>query len=130
LTTKLRLLIDADVDPALVKRIAEHAAFNVKYAREIEGLRSDDDVMNYANRDERLVLTLDADFNRHNYRICTHHGIIRFTCRSRHSLVLAEAFQRFANSGHRSKSKHAITFLTERWCEIETLKGKAIYRYP
>jgi xylan 1,4-beta-xylosidase len=79
LSTKLRLLIDADVDPALVKRIAEHSAFNVKYAREIEGLRSDDDVMDYANRDERLVLTLDADFNRHNYRICTHNGIIRFT---------------------------------------------------
>ena len=122
MNTHLRILIDEDVQDPLADEIEKIAAFNVECVRDIPTVRgkSDKEVMRYATIENRIVLTLDRGFSRVNYPICTHPGIIRIDTKCKHFTVIADVIRRYSRSGHRAKSKHAITHLAQDRCHIET----------
>lgn len=122
MNTNLRLLIDEDIQDPLADEIGRISAFNVECVRDIPSVRgkSDKEVMKYATMENRIVVTLDRGFCKSNYPICTHPGIIRIDTRCKHFTVIANAIRRYSQSGHRAKSKHAITHLSQDKCHIET----------
>lgn len=121
MNTNLRILIDEDVEDPLADAIEKIAAFNVECVRDLPMVRgkSDQEVMQYAISSNRIVLTLDRGFTKANYPICTHPGIIRIDSRCKHFTILSDVIRRYSQSGHRSKSKHAITHLAQDRCHIE-----------
>jgi len=129
LSTNLRLLIDADIDAEVVRKLEEISALNIDHALSHEFLKTDEEVMAYACEHERIVLTRDHGFCKKNYPICTHPGIIRFDCKNSHSSTLIEAFKNFSLSGHRAKANHAITRLLARDC-FEVESSDSMFKYP
>jgi predicted nuclease of predicted toxin-antitoxin system len=101
--------------------VEEKSAFNAVCVRKIASLKNQDDdvVMAYAKDESRIVLAIDTDFNRSNYPICTHPGIIRIDTRSKHFEVITEAIRKFILSGHRALADHAITYITQTGIRIE-----------
>lgn len=129
MSTNLRLLIDADIELEVVRQLQEISALNIEHALSLEHLKTDEEVMKYAKDQGRIVLTLDRDFKKTAFPICTHPGIIRFTCRNKHSSELVAAFKSFVQCGHRVDAKHAITSVAREWCEIETGDGSTKHLY-
>jgi predicted nuclease of predicted toxin-antitoxin system len=111
LSNTLRILVDECVDDGVADWVEEKSAFNAVCVRKIASLKNQDDdvVMAYAKDESRIVLAIDTDFNRSNYPICTHPGIIR----------IAEAIRKFILSGHRALADHAITYITQTGIRIE-----------
>lgn len=132
MNTNLRLLIDEHIADPLADQICRISAFNVECVRDLTTVRGklDKDVMKYASAENRIVVTLDGGFNKSNYPICTHPGIIRIDSRCKHSSILADAIRKFSQCGHRRRAKHGITHLMEDGCRIEGADDKAFeYHY-
>jgi predicted nuclease of predicted toxin-antitoxin system len=125
-------MIDESIDDRLAGVIASMSAFSAVFVRDIKDLRGkpDTEVMRRAQAENRIVLTTDSGFNRTNYPICRHEGIIRISTRCRHSSTMEKSVIGFSHCGHRSSAKHAITVLHEGGCMIETIDGSNSYRYP
>lgn len=126
MNTSLRILIDEAIEDDLAEAIASIPAFHAEYVRNIAGLRgsSDKAIMEFARRDNRIVLTFDSDYNSSNFPICTHPGIIRIAGRSKHHTMVADMLKRFSLCGRRSEVKHAIAHLTQEHCTIESANEK------
>ena len=131
MNTKLRLLVDESIEDPLADAVSAIAAFNVACVRDMPDLRgkSDREVMNRARAEERIVLTTDHGFNKVNYPICRHKGIIRISTRCKHSSVMAESVRKFAQCGRRSAARHAITVINQEGCVIETIDRIWSHRY-
>jgi predicted nuclease of predicted toxin-antitoxin system len=131
LNTKLRLLIDESIEDPLADAVDKMTAFNVVCVRDMPDLRgrSDKEVMKRAKADDRIVLTTDHGFNKANYPICRHGGIIRISTRCKHSSVMLESVRKFAQCGRRSTAKHAITVINQEGYAIETIDRKWSGRY-
>lgn len=71
----------------------------------------DKEIIRYATRENRIVITVEGRLNEKKFPICTHPGIIVFKAVKRHDAEKAKLFKRFMQSGHRSGSKHAVTRL-------------------
>ncbi len=123
LTTNLRLLLDEAVTDPLAEMIRKcSSALNIQYVREVQEIAgaSDSDVVKYAVREDRIVVTTETGINHRRFKICTHPGIIVLGGKHRHETIHAEAFQKFLLSGHRKHAHHAVTFLTEKQARIKT----------
>lgn len=131
MNTKLRLLIDESIEDPLADMISSISAFNAICVRDLSDLRgkSDQEVMAHAQVEDRIVLTTDAGFNKSNYPICRHEGIIRISTRCRHSSMMADSIRRFAQCGHRSDARHSITVINQEGCTIETIDKISVHRY-
>jgi len=131
LNTKLRLLIDESIEDPLADIISDMSAFNVVCVRDLSSVKgkSDKNVMACAQEDDRIVLTTDTGFNKGNYPICTHHGIIRISPNCRHSSAMAESVRQFAQCGHRVAAKHSITVIHQEGYTIETIDKGWSHRY-
>ena len=131
MNTRLRLLIDESIEDPLADAVSAMAAFNVICVRDMPDLRggSDKAVMNRATVENRIVLTTDHGFNKSNYPICRHEGIIRISTQCKHSSVMAELVRKFAQCGSRSAARHAITVINQEGCVIETIDRKWRQRY-
>lgn len=90
--------------------------------------KSDEQIWKYAQRENRIVVSLDSDFSRFNHPVCTHQGIIRLKTR-KYDLARIEAFKKFALSGFRAEARQAITYLYDDHCKIETCAGTSERRY-
>lgn len=115
MSTKLRLLLDECLQREIADQIKTSNAINVQWVNEIPALRNRsftyEDLVEYARRTRRIVVTVEGRLNERKYEICTHPGIIVFEARKRHESVKAQIFKKFMLSGHRSKSNHAVTYL-------------------
>ncbi len=131
LNTKLRLLIDESVEDPVADVVSAMSAFNAMCVRDLPGLRgaSDRDVMGFAQKDDRIVLTIDAHFNKSNYPICRHEGIIRISARCKTSSMMEDSIRKFAQCGHRSAAKHSITLINQEGCMIETIDEVKKHRF-
>ena len=85
--------------------------------------------MDYAQEKDRIVLTIDAHFNKSNYPICRHEGIIRISARCRTSSMMEDSIRKFAQCGHRSAAKHSITLINQDNCTIETIDEVTRHRF-
>ena len=131
MNTKLRLLIDESIEDPLADIVSSMSAFNVVCVRDLPDLKgkSDREVMLHAQAEDRIVLTIDAGFNKSNYPICKHEGIIRISTRCKHSSMMAESIRKFSQCGYRSAAKHSITIINQETCTIETIDRVWSHRY-
>jgi predicted nuclease of predicted toxin-antitoxin system len=123
LTSNLRLLLDEAVTNPLAQMIRESSsALNIQYVRELPGVAGTEDknVVAYAKKEDRIVVTTETGINHRKFRICTHPGIIVLGGKHRHETIHAEAFKNFLLSGHRQQANHAVTFVTEKQVRIKT----------
>lgn len=122
MTTNLRLLLDEAITDPLAKMLMGcSSALNIEYIRDIPGMRetSDDGVVQYATRENRIVVTTETGINEKKFKICTHPGIIILGGKRRHETIHAELFQRFMLSGHRKEVHHAVTYLSDKQARIK-----------
>lgn len=122
--TDLRLLIDEAVQNDIAAEIeASSQALKCKYVRDLTDLKSksDEDVMAYAQKERRIVLTTESKFDDKSFKICTHCGIIVIATRSTYRA--APALKRFLLSGHRKEAENAVTFISEAGARIKKHGG-------
>lgn len=122
MNTNLRILLDEAITNPLAEMIKGcSSAINVEYIRDIESMKStsDEGVVSYATRQDRIVVTTETGINHKKFKICTHPGII-VLCGPRHETIHAEVFQKFLLSGERVKAKHAVTFISQKEARIKT----------
>jgi predicted nuclease of predicted toxin-antitoxin system len=81
---------------------------------------TDAEVVSYATRSKRIVVTTETGMNHTKFKICSHPGIIVLCGRYRHESMQAAAFRKFMLSGHRSKANHAVTFVSSDQARIKT----------
>lgn len=121
MTTNLRLLLDECVTDPLAKLLGgSSSALNIEHVLNI-GMSgaADADVIKYATRENRIVVTTETGINHKKFRICTHPGIIVLGGKHRHEAFQAQLFQKFLLSGHRKEAHHAVTYLSERQARIK-----------
>ena len=122
MTTNLRLLLDECVTEPLAKMIMEcSSALNIERVRDI-GMSGAEDrqVVAYATKEKRIVVTTETGINHRKFKICTHPGIIVLGGKCRHETIHAEVFKNFLLSGHRKEANHAVTFLSRDEARIKT----------
>ena len=122
MTTNLRLLLDECVTDPLAKALGDcSSALNIEYIRDNGmGSAEDAEVMRYATRENRIVVTTETGINHKKFKICTHPGIIVLGGKRRHESIQSEIFQKFLLSGHRKEAHHAVTFLSQNEARIKT----------
>jgi predicted nuclease of predicted toxin-antitoxin system len=122
LNTNLRLLLDECVTDPLAKALGDRSsALNIEYIRDNGmGSAEDADVIRYATKENRIVVTTETGINHKKFKICTHPGIIVLSGKRRHESIQAEVFQKFLLSGHRKEAHHAVTFLSQSEARIKT----------
>lgn len=101
-------------------------ALNIEKVCEIMSGESDARVMDYARKQERILVTTETGINHRNFKICTHPGIIVLKGSKRHESMQAESFKKFMLSGHRSKAKHAVTYISQSEAKILTRNQQSV----
>jgi predicted nuclease of predicted toxin-antitoxin system len=114
--------LDECVTDPLAKALgASSSALNIEYIRDNGmGSTEDADVIRYATRENRIVVTTETGINHKKFKICTHPGIIVLGGKHRHESIQADIFQKFLLSGHRKHAHHAVTFLSQGEARIKT----------
>src|SRR5579864_8622070 len=92
------------------------SALNIEYVRELPAVAGTEDtnVVDYATKENRIVVTTETGINHRKFKICTHPGIIVLGGKRRHETIHAKAFEKFLLSGHRQEANHAVTFINEK----------------
>ena len=88
----------------------------------------DPPLLKYAAENNRVLITIDTDFNHRTCAPCTHKGIIRITTRNKHEAIQGGVLRRFLQSGHRSKVKNCVAYVSEDKAIIHTHSG--VEEYP
>ena len=130
MSTNLRLLLDEAITDPLARQIRDSSnAINVEYMRELE-IRgaTDENVIEYARGETRIVVTTETGMNHKKFPVCTHPGIIVLAGRHRHEDIVAESFRRFLLHGRRQEAKDAVTFISENDVRIKSHKGDDSYQ--
>jgi len=130
LSTNLRILLDESVTDVLAQQFKAMPALNVEYCRElaIKGV-SDPEVIAYAKKHRRITVTTETAMDHRSFPVCTHPGIIVMAGNNRHEAIHAENFKRFLLSGHRKKTRDAVSFLSGSAIRIRSHKGSYTYQF-
>lgn len=109
MSTKLRLLLDESVTNPLAKGILRmsRSAIYVRTHPILKG-KADPDIANEANRDRRIIVALDNDYN----NIVVKAGVIKLSADRTDEDCLLKMFRAFWQSSYRSKAKNHRTYLT------------------
>jgi predicted nuclease of predicted toxin-antitoxin system len=132
LTTKLRVLLDEDISGVLAQAVNLYSGLlSVQYVCNMPGFSGTQDLplLDYARDDDRVLVTVDTDFNHNSCPPCTHKGIIRITTRNKHEGIQGTALRDFLQSGHRAKVHNAVAYVSHRKAIIHTHAGVEEYRY-
>ena len=149
-TTSLRLLLDECLVRPLADNIKSFRALKVQYVNDTllsnVGFE-DEDLVNYARENNRILVTTESRLNEKRFLICTHPGIIVIKATKRHDVLKSKMFTDLMRSGIRRRCNHAVTYLRlddtgtrtvatfkEREnatgpvqiCEIDLTKGKVL----
>ena len=128
MSTNLRLLLDECITNPLAEMLKKSStALNVEYIRDL-GMSGtpDADVIAYATRENRIVVTTETGINHKKFKICSHPGIIVLSGKHRHETIQAGYFRDFMLSGHRTDACHAVTFLSEREARIKVSSDASV----
>jgi len=132
LTTKLRVLLDEDISGVLANAVYNFSGLlSVRYVCDMPGFKGTDDppLLKYADDDNRVLITIDSDFNHRSCPPCTHKGIIRITTRNKHEAIQGGVLQRFLQSGHRSKVKNCVVYVSDGKAIIHTHDGVETHEF-
>ncbi len=114
-TTSLRLLLDECVDRMLADAIkALGRSLRVECVGELPFANrgySDEDIVRYATKHRRIVVTTESRFNEKQFPICTHPGIIVIKGITHHVSLKSQMFGDLSRSGIRTRCNHAVTYL-------------------
>jgi len=91
----VKFLIDENISPLVAEQLRA-LGYDVKHVREV-GLKghSDNEIMEYAKREGRSLITLDADFaDIRRYPLGTHAGIIRLKLKFAPSTIVIDCLRR------------------------------------
>ena len=126
MSTDLRILIDEMVPAELVQGIENTSALRSLYVRHVPELisQSDDIIVAYAKKENRILFTLERRFEK--YGVCKgdHVGIIILTVAERHEAVRRRVLEKFILSGHRKKTRDAITRVSHGKAVVTNHSGK------
>jgi len=114
LTNRLRLLLDECLEGPLAASIRGHRSLDVQWINDTTmGNRgfADENVVEYAKRTRRIVVTPEGRLNEKKFTICTHPGIVVIKATKRHEAIKAGMFRDLVTSGIRSRCNHAVTYL-------------------
>lgn len=127
MNTNLRLLVDESVGTSMAQAIGSVSAINAKYVREmpLKGA-SDEHVVAYATKDNRIVVTTDTGMNEKQHAICRHAGIIILA--STDDFQHVSIFKSFLASGMRAAAKNAVIYLTEGLVRVLSHSGENRHR--
>lgn len=126
MTTKLRVLLDEDISGILANAIDDFSGIlSVTYVNDMPGFKGTDDppLLKFAEDDNRILITVDTDFNHRRYPPCTHKGIIRITTRNKHEAIQGGVLQRFLRSGHRVEVKNCVAYVSDGQAIIHSHDG-------
>jgi predicted nuclease of predicted toxin-antitoxin system len=125
LSSNLRILLDESVTDVLAQQLRAIPSLNVEYCRDlpIKGA-SDPEVIAYAKRERRIVITTETAMNHKTFPVCTHPGIIVLAGKHRHESIHEGNFKRFLLSGHRTEARDAVTFISEREMRVKSHSGE------
>lgn len=129
MNTNLRLLLDESVTDVLAEQIQSIASgHNIEYCRDlpIKGA-ADSLVVDYARKNNRIVITTETAMNQRQFPICTHPGIIVIAGKRRHESIHAGIFKKFLLSGHRVEARDAVTFLSDSEMRIKNHRGDVTF---
>jgi len=128
----LRVLIDAAVTDPLAEELMKASCLKSEYARDIPDLcdAPDDGIMEYAKRENRIVITTETAINERTFPICSHPGIIVLALRERHEAIGARIFQRFLLSGLRKHARDSVTYLSKGKAVVRGHFGETVYDIP
>lgn len=126
MSTDLKLLIDEMVPVELIRRIEKLSALRSLWAGDVPELVSKDDdiVLAYANKEKRILFTLERRFERHGVCKGDHVGIIILTVAERHEAARGRVFERFIRSGHRKQTRDTITRVSHGKAVVTNHSGK------
>jgi len=115
--------LDESITDVLAQEFKSMSSLNVECCRElsIKGA-SDPDVIAYAVKERRIVVTTETGMHDGPFPVCTHPGIIVLAGRSRHESIHAGNFKKFMLSGHRKEAKDAVSFISQSEIRIKTHK--------
>lgn len=132
MTTKLKVLLDEAISGILAECIEEYSGLlSVLYVCDIPELRGtkDPDLLKHAEEDDRVLITVDSDFNHTSCPPCTHKGIIRIATRNKHEAIQGDALKRFLRSGHRAEVRNCVAYISDHRATIHTHKEITEYRF-
>lgn len=73
---ELKFLVDAGVGSVAERRLME-AGYDVKAVRTVDPFMTDLDILRLADKEQRVVVTMDKDFGEYVFRSgATHHGVL------------------------------------------------------
>jgi predicted nuclease of predicted toxin-antitoxin system len=128
----LRVLLDEDISGVLASAIDDYSGLlSVEYVCDMPGFSGtkDPNLLQYADQDNRVLITIDTDFNHKSCPPCTHKGIIRITTRNKHEAVQGGVLKRFLQSGYRVKVKNCVAYLSNGKVIIHSHDGMTEYQF-
>ena len=128
-TTKLRILLDENLPFDLAEAIKKNSSAFLAIKDMHPDLVGTEDsmMMQHANENDLIVITMDTGINEKTYPPCRHPGIIRLAARQKHKN--ADAFRRFMLSGIRKHVHHCITFVSRENARVVGHEGQTIYQF-
>ena len=124
MTTKLRLLLDECLQAPLAEDIAKQKSLNVQWIKDTSMANcgiADTDIVNYARKNRRIVVTSEGRLNEKKFLVCTHPGIIVLKAIHRHEAVMAGMFRALVGSGVRARCRHSVTYLRRDSASTRTI---------
>lgn len=115
----IKFLTDENISPSLIKAI-RRKGYDVKDIKELKRFGiSDNDVLNIANKEDRIILTHDKDFaNLLNFPLTSHRGVIllRFVDQSPNNVI--KHFMPVLDSKLKNKFKNSLVIITEYFIKL------------
>jgi predicted nuclease of predicted toxin-antitoxin system len=102
--------LDECVTDPLAKALGDSSsALNIEHVTDV-GMSgaADADVVKYATKENRIVVTTETGINHKKFKICTHPGIIVLSGKHRHESIQAEISR---NSYYQGIARRRITLL-------------------
>ena len=130
MNTTIRILIDENIGDPAAEELLNMSGVSGLFVGWVPILRGhpDEEVWDYAQIDDRIVVSLDDGFNKFKHPVCTHKGIIRFKTR-KYDGSRIDAFRKFLLSGHRVRARDSITYLYDDGFKVETHDQIYKHRY-
>jgi predicted nuclease of predicted toxin-antitoxin system len=113
-TTNLRLLLDECVVRPIAEAIKSFRSLKVESVNDTLLANigfQDEQLVEYARKSNRILVTSEGRLNEKQFPICTHPGIIVIKATQRHDALKSRMFKDLIRSGTRRRCNHAVTYL-------------------
>lgn len=112
-TTNLRLLLDECVVRPMAEASKSFGSLKVEYVNDTLlaniGLQ-DEQLVEYARKNNRILVSVEGCLNEKKFPICIHPGIIVIKATRRHDALKSRMFKDLIRSGTRRRCNHSVTY--------------------